>query len=78
MYTINMSKVSIYRKKQIEEEKDKIFSMYKRGLSMREVAKIFDISHSWVGLIVKEKQDEIENRVFPNVSRKKESRTEKV
>lgn len=50
-----MSKVSIYRKKQIEQEKKKIFAMYKRGLSMREVAKVFGISHSWVGLIIKEK-----------------------
>lgn len=55
MYTIIMSKVSIYRKKQIEKEKQEIFQMYKKGLSMRKVASIFNISHSWVAIIIKEK-----------------------
>lgn len=65
MYTINMSKVSIYRKVQIEKEKKEIFAMYKKGISLRKVADIFNVSHSWVYLIVKEKMAQESSSSYP-------------
>lgn len=62
-----MSKVSIYRKKQIEKEKSEVFAMYKKGISLRKVAGIFGISHSWVYLIVKEKTAQNNVNSYPQV-----------
>lgn len=47
-------RVSIYQKQRIDKKKSEIFEVYKRGLSLRKVAKIFDVSHQYVSNVVKE------------------------
>jgi transposase-like protein len=46
---------SIYQLKKLEELKKKATTLYKEGLSVREIAPIVGKSHGWVWLAVKEK-----------------------
>ena len=54
-YTSRIMPVSPYRKKEIEDKKNRAVELYKTGLSMRAVGKEVGMSHSWVGLVVAEK-----------------------
>jgi hypothetical protein len=45
---------SVYKRKKIQEKKEKAIALYKEGLSTREVAKILERSHNWVAIAVRE------------------------
>ena len=47
-------KPSEFKLKKILEKKKKAVTLYKNGLSTREVAKVVQRSHAWVALAVKE------------------------
>lgn len=47
--------ISIFRLKKIEELKQKAVTLYRQGLTTREVGKIIDKSHTWVWDAIKEK-----------------------
>ena len=48
-------KLSPYQIRHREEQKKKAITLYKQGLTMREVGKMLNMSHSWVALVVREK-----------------------
>ena len=46
--------ISIYRKIKIQELKKKAVTLYKQGLTTREIGKTLNRSHNWVAVAVKE------------------------
>lgn len=50
---------SPYKRIKIESLKEKAFTLYKEGLSSREVAKMVDRSHTWVANAMKEKMKKL-------------------
>ena len=46
---------SIYRKQKVADLKNKAFTLYKEGLSTREIAKVVNRSHQWVAVAIREK-----------------------
>ena len=45
--------MSKYRKAILDKIKDKAISLYKKGMTTREVGKILGKSHAWVAKVVK-------------------------
>ena len=56
-------KTSTYQKDKKLEEKKKAFTLYKQGLTTREVSKIMGKSHTWVANVVNELSPENLTRV---------------
>lgn len=47
--------VSVFKKKQLDELKNRAVELYKLGLSMRAVAKEVGKSHQWVAVVVRDR-----------------------